>query len=198
MKAKILLGALALTLLASSCGKDEPKKTPETGGTTTPAMVKNLALEVGGKQYASGSDIALGELMLREAHDGVYELEVPNLPVVALDKGFVGDGYELVVQKASHLDNDAVGLGSVCLNICPPVEGPVASVTLPSSQGEPSLSIYDPKDEENKEQNNVLIHYAVKGDHVDKAAGQTFKVKLTLRRKGDVVYTAGISFVAKK
>lgn len=203
MKVKFLMGALALTLIVASCGgKDEPKKANiTTGGTTTTEVeVKDIALELNGKKYASGSEIALGSLTIKQGYEeGQYEIEAPALDVVALDKSFIGDGYELMVQKSSHLDNASVGLGSVCLNICLPVDGPVESVTLPTSKDDPSITIYDPNDAEHKTDNQVLIHYGFKGEAAaSKASGQTFKLKLTLRRAGKVVYTAHVSFETKK
>lgn len=198
MKAKIL-SALAFAFLVVSCGKDEPKKTSEVGGgTTTVTEIKDIALEFGGKRYGTGSEFALGELTMKKGYDeGIYEVEAA-LDVKAIDKGFIGDGYSLVVEKVSHEDNQSVGLGSVCLNICPPIEGPVASVTLPVSKDDPSLNIYDPNDEERKADNQILIHYTVKEDQVEKVAGQTFKLKVTLNRHGKEVYRAYVTFVAKK
>lgn len=202
MKAKFLMGALALALLAVSCGKDEPKNNGGTttggGTTTTVSEIKELALEFDGKRYGTGSEFALGELMIKKGHDeGVYEVDA-TLDVKAIDKGFIGDGYSLVVQKSSHEDNASVGLGDVCFNTCFSIDGPVASVTLPVSKDDPSLNIYDPNDSNHETDNQILIHYLIKQDQLDKVAGQTFKLKVTLSRHGKEVYSAYVSFVAKK
>ncbi|MDO4707530.1 MAG: hypothetical protein Q4A61_03785 [Porphyromonadaceae bacterium] len=198
MKARIFLGALALALVVVGCKKDEPKKQGQPGGTTTIEEIKDIALEVGGKKYGSGSEIAFGELELKEGPaEGIYEVEAA-LDIKAIDKSFVGNGYSLVVEKASHQDNQAVGLGSVCLNVCPPVEGPVGSVTLPVSEDDPTLSIYPPNEDEHKSDNQIVVHYAFKAEALEKAVGQTYKVKLTLSRGGKPVYTAFVSFGVKK
>lgn len=182
---------LALVALVS-CGenKNEPAPNPE------PKKTPGLMIVTGDKQYYSGETIVLNDLLAEIGPKKALEVKL-SLPVRPTDKSYAGDNYSVRVEKLSHLSNKMIGMNSVCMNICPDLEGIHDAVTLPLTEEDPKVTVYPADDKENESQNNLDIHYQLTEEELAKK-GQKYELKVTLKRGDKEVYSARVIFTAKK